>query len=309
MLYIILALSLITTALTQFLLGLYTAWWNIPVFIGLFCAEFIVWSAIIFGIMFLWSLTVNKSKERNHVSNFYRWLFVESIRMSLLFLNVRVHIEGADKIPKDQRYLFVANHLSNYDPMSVLGTLHKEKIVFISKPENFNIPLVGALMYKTGFMAIDRDHVRNAIVTINKAADYIKSGESNVFIFPEGTRNRTDTPLLEFRNGAFKIATKAGCPIVVAAISETEKVKHNIPKRSDVYIKIVEVIPAEQVKAMRTADISDDVWHKIYANITHGTKTPENANPVSKKEEKASNETKDGVKDTDSNTDKTEEQW
>ena len=152
-------------------------------------------------------------------------------------------------------------------------------------------------------MAIDRDHVRNAIVTINKAADYIKSGESNVFIFPEGTRNRTETPLLEFINGAFKIATKAGCPIVVAAISETEKVKHNIPKRSDVYIKIVEVIPAEQVKAMRTADISDDVWHKIYANITHGVKTPENANPVSKKDGKASKESKESQDDGNDNND------
>ena len=48
----------------------------------------------------------------------------------------------------------------------------------------------------------------------------IKRGES-VFIFPEGTRNRneTDLPLLPFHEGSFRIATKAGCPIVPVAIT------------------------------------------------------------------------------------------
>lgn len=266
------ALALVSTTLTHLLCKMYISPWNILTFIGMFIGCFIINVAVYFLILFLWSFTVNKNKERTKVSCFHRSLFVETITMALTFLNVHVHIEGKEKIPKDQRYLVVANHLSNYDPMSVLSSLRKEKIVFISKPENFNIKMVGSLMHMSGFMAIDRDNVRNAMKTINKAADYIKSGESNIFIFPEGTRNRTEKPLLEFRNGAFKIATKAQCPIVVLALSETEKVKHNIPRRSDVYVKVVDVISAEKVAEMRTADISDMVWHEIYDNITHGKK-------------------------------------
>lgn len=265
-------LSLISTVLTHVLCKMYTSPWNILTFIGMFIGCFISCIAVYFLVLFLWSFTVNKKKERTKVSNFHRTIFVETITMALTLLNVHVHIEGKEKIPKDTRYLLVSNHLSNYDPMSVLSALRKEKIVFVSKPENFNIKMVGSLMHMSGFMAIDRDNVRNAMKTINKAADYIKSGESNIFIFPEGTRNRTEKPLLEFRNGAFKIATKAQCPIVVLALSETEKVKHNIPRRSDIYIKVVDVIPAEKVKEMRTGDISDLAWNEIYNNITHGKK-------------------------------------
>ena len=270
MIYIILVLSLTASLLINYFCNLFLHWWNILTIPAIAAGSFVVLSGLYLLVLLVWSFTVDKTKERKGISPFFRWLFVQTDILCLFYTNVHVHIEGKEKIPKDQRYLIVANHLSNYDPMSILSSLRKERIVFISKPENFNIKMVGALMHKAGFMAIDRDNVKNAIVTINKAADIIKRQEANIFIFPEGTRNRTEKPLLEFRNGAFKIATKAGCPIVIAAISETEKVKKRIPLRSDVYVKIVEVIPAEKVKEMRTADISEYAWNQIYANITHG---------------------------------------
>lgn len=275
MIYIFLALSIVASVLINVLCNLMPHWWNVLTIPGIAIGAFILISGFYMLFLFLWSFTVDKTKERKGISSFFRWLFVQTDIFCLFWTNVHVHIEGKEKIPKGERYLIVSNHLSNYDPMSILSSLRKEKIVFISKPENFNIKMVGALMYKAGFMAIDRDNVKNAIVTINKAADIIKRQEANIFIFPEGTRNRTETPLLEFRNGAFKIATKAGCPIVIAAVSETEKVKKRIPRRSDVYVKIIEVIPAEKVKEMRTADISEYAWNLIYANITHGKKTEE----------------------------------
>ena len=98
---------------------------------------------------------------------------------------------------------------------------------------------------------------------------------SCVFIFPEGTRNRTEEPLLEFKNGAFKIATKAECPVVIIAISGTEFVKKRIPRRSDVYIKIVDVVSAEKAKELKTAGLSEHAFKLIYDNISHGKKKEE----------------------------------
>lgn len=270
MLYILFALAVLSAIGTHVLFGWYTSWIFIPVFIGVLLAWILIWELIWWGFVAILALFVNKKKEVTKVSKLYRWAFVETIQICLFIVNAHVHIEGAEKIPKDQRFLVVANHLSNYDPMSILHALKKHTIMFISKPENFNIPLVGRIMHKTGFMPIDRDHVKNAIVTINKAADYIKNDETSVFIFPEGTRNRTEAPLLEFKNGAFKIATKAGCPLVIIAISGTEKVKKRIPRRSDIYLKVVDVIPAEKVKEMRTGDLSDYAYKMIEENITHG---------------------------------------
>ena len=277
MLYILTALGILSAIGTQLLFKWYTSPWHILVFAGMLFAWIIIWEVIYWVILFLWSLTVNKQKEVTKPSKFYRWIFVESVRIALFYLNVHVHVEGKEKLPKPgTRFLVVANHLSNYDPMSVMYALRQHMLVFVSKPENFNIPLTGAIMHKTGFMAIDRDSVKNAIVTINKAADYIKNDLSSVFIFPEGTRNRTEQPLLEFKNGAFKIATKAECPVVIIAISGTEFVKKRIPRRSDVYIRIVDVVSPEKVAELKTAGLSEHAYKLIYDNITHGKETKEN---------------------------------
>jgi 1-acyl-sn-glycerol-3-phosphate acyltransferase len=43
-------------------------------------------------------------------------------------------------------------------------------------------------------------------------------------IYPEGTRNRTDLPLKEFHDGAFKLAKETGVPILPALIFNTKKI-------------------------------------------------------------------------------------
>jgi len=271
MLYILFAFGFLSAIGTNILFKWYTSPWHILYFAGTLLLWTVIWELVWWAFVAVCALFVNKKKEVNEPSKFYRWVFVETVRIALFFVNVRVHVEGAEKLPKPgTRFLVVSNHLSNYDPMSVIYALRKHMLVFVSKPENFNIPLVGSIMHKTGFMPIDRDHVKNAIITINKSADYIKNDKTSVFIFPEGTRNRTQTPLLEFKNGAFKIATKAQCPVVIIALSGTEFVKKRIPRRSDVYLKIVDVVSTEQVKEMRTNDLSDHAFKCIYDNITHG---------------------------------------
>lgn len=273
MLFILTALGFLSAIGTHVLFKWYTSPWHILVFVGVLLAWIIIWEAIWWLFLLINALVIDKNKEVTKPSKYHRWMFVETVQIVLFFLNVHVHVEGAEKLPKPgERFLVVANHLSNYDPISILYVLRKHFLVFVSKPENFNIPMVGSLMHKVGFMAIDRENVKNAIVTINKAAGYIKEDKASVFIFPEGTRNRTETPLLEFRNGAFKIATKAECPVVIVAISGTEFVKKRIPRRSDVYIKIVDVVSPEKVKELKTAGLSDHAFKLIYDNISHGKK-------------------------------------
>ena len=57
---------------------------------------------------------------------------------------------------------------------------------------------------------------------ILSGCEEIKSGTS-ICIFPEGTRNRNEDELdlLPFHEGSFKIATKAKCPIIPIAISNS----------------------------------------------------------------------------------------
>ena len=84
---------------------------------------------------------------------------------------VRTHIHGMDKLPTGERFLFVCNHRSMFDPLIVMSKLRDYNISFISKPSNMRIPIVGRVSYGAGFLPIDRENNRNALKTILTAAD------------------------------------------------------------------------------------------------------------------------------------------
>ena len=180
---------------------------------------------------------------------------------------VRPVVTGVEKLPKDGRFLFVSNHCSIFDPMIVMDRLRDFNVSFISKPENMAIPIVGKTLYGAGFLAIDRENDREALKAILKAADFLKRGVCSIGLYPEGTRTKTGK-LLPFHAGSFKIAQRGNAPVVVAAIQGSEKVGRNFPfRRTVVNLDILEVIPAEKVKAMTTQDLSAYCRNRIAEHL------------------------------------------
>ncbi len=58
----------------------------------------------------------------------------------------------------------------------------------------------------------------------------------------------------------FKIAQEAKVPIVIMSVSGSDAVKKNAPwRRSDVTLRILEVLPAEQICTERTSAIGNTV--------------------------------------------------
>ena len=169
---------------------------------------------------------------------------------------VRVRLTGAEKLPQQGRYVLVCNHRSMFDPLTAEVALGGRTLAFISKPSNLKIPFVGKLAYGAGFLPIDRENDRNALRTILTAADYIKRDFCSIGIYPEGTRSKTKE-LLPFHAGSFKIAQKAGVPLAVACTAGTQLVHRHFPfKPTDVSIDILEVLPVERVKAMKTQELA-----------------------------------------------------
>ena len=208
-----------------------------------------------------------KKKEYDKNSKYYRFLLHSSTAVGLKLARIKIHTSGIEKIPKDSRYLLVCNHRSKFDPIITWHILHDPDIAFISKPENFNVPIFGRIIRKCCFLAIDRENAKNAILTINKAAELIKKDEVSVGVYPEGTRNYEEG-LLPFHNGVFKIAQLAKVPIVVVAMRGTDNIKTNYPlKRSHVYFDVVDVLSEEYVKSNRTAAIGDLVREEIETKI------------------------------------------
>lgn len=220
------------------------------------CAAYIL-------LLIVSALLVSGKREYERNSPFYRFLLYSATACCIKLLRIHVHTEGLEELPKSGRFLLVSNHRSNFDPILTWHILKKYDLAFISKPENFKIPIFGRIIRKCCFLPIDRENPRNALQTVEKAARLIERDEVSIGVYPEGTRSR-QCVLLPFHNGVFKIAQMANVPIVVAAIEGTEKIHLNcFRRRTDVQLRIVDVMPVEFVQANRTAAIGERMRSKL----------------------------------------------
>jgi 1-acyl-sn-glycerol-3-phosphate acyltransferase len=139
---------------------------------------------------------------------------------------MKVTVKGYENIDAKKPYVFVSNHASMFDiPTVVVALRGNVNIVF--KKELTRIPIWGWALKYGHFIMIDRSNARDAIESIERAAQSIRNG-SSVILFPEGTRT-TDGKLQTFKRGAFSLAVKAGVPVVPIIVNGTFKI---LPKGS-----------------------------------------------------------------------------
>ena len=254
----------------MFLIWLFLAVAIAAALLLIFLAKVTVWQGLLLGFavfvlahvmyllyLYVVSLSVDRNKPLERQNPICRAGTAHVISALCAYCGVRAHMTGLEKLPEDQTFLLVCNHRSMFDPCVIIDRLRHWNISFISKPSNLQIPVIGRIAYTAGFLPIDRENNRNALKTILQAADYLKRGVCSMAVYPEGTRSRGEE-MLPFHPGCFKVAQRAGVPLVVAAVSGTEKVKRNILlKGTDVYLDILEVIEPERVKAMSTNELAD----------------------------------------------------
>ena len=226
---------------------------------------YVVLAALYIFISFLISLTVDKNKEYDKHSRFYGVYFSLLLEFVVYIMGARkIEVKGMERLPKDRKFLFVSNHISIYDTFIQIAALRKYPIAFISKPENFNIPNGHKFMVRCRYMALDRQNVRSGAMITKKASEMIASGDTSVGVYPEGTRNRTDDTLIEFKPGCFKIAVWAKSPIVVSVVRNTNMIRKNGPlRRTTVELEILDVMEYEDFKDLSTIEIGEIVREKM----------------------------------------------
>lgn len=133
----------------------------------------------------------------------------------LTLAGIRHRVVGREHIPREA-VVFCSNHESNVDPAVLFQTLHR-RLHVLYKAELHNFPIMGAAFDAGGFVAVDRSDREQAIASIARGAESIRSGNS-FLIFPEGTRSRSGE-LLPFKKGGFIMAIQAQAPIVPVAVS------------------------------------------------------------------------------------------
>ena len=160
----------------------------------------------------------NKNAKDYSSLRIVQWGF----KVILKITGVKTTVIGEENIP-DEAVLYIGNHRSFFD---ILLTYVRCKRLtgFIAKKEMEKVPSLSTWMRMLYCLFLDRENPREGLKTILKAIDYVKQGVS-IFIFPEGTRNKgEELSMLPFKDGAFKISTKTGCPIIPVSLNNTSAI-------------------------------------------------------------------------------------
>jgi len=132
----------------------------------------------------------------------------------------RIRVYGTENVREDQTYVYMANHSSLIDTPALFAYLPFQFRI-MAKKELFYMPFMGWHLWTAGNFPIDRSDPRKTARSLRKVIEGVRAGKS-LAVFPEGTRT-PDGNLQEFKQGAFKIAVRAGVPIVPVSIRGTFK--------------------------------------------------------------------------------------
>ncbi len=256
--------SLVVCTATQAFESL--AWlWQLPL---TFAGSFLV--LVLAGFAFLLYLCsrVDQSVPQEEDDRLYRIVTELVIGAALPFLRIHVKKTGMEKVPQTGRFLVVANHTNDSDPIIMLDAFRGRQLAFVSKRENATMFVIGPMMHKILCQLINRENDREALKTILRCIQILKEDKASVAVFPEGGID-DDGLLHHFRPGVFKIAQKAGVPIVVCTLKNTKEVVHNIfhLRPSYVELNVLETIPVEELKGITTVEIAERCHDLMAADL------------------------------------------
>jgi 1-acyl-sn-glycerol-3-phosphate acyltransferase len=149
----------------------------------------------------------------------YRWA-MGIVRIGARAVGLRRVIHGREHICTQKQYIFLANHLSNLDPVVLLPEIPVRITVFI-KRSLLKIPILGYCMRLASFIPVDRSGDADAARASVLNAEQVLATGVSVVSFVEGTRSR-DGRLLPFKKGPFYLAMATNAPIVPVSIYGTE---------------------------------------------------------------------------------------
>ncbi len=126
----------------------------------------------------------------------------------ILFPTKIIHKENLPK--RGTKAIVTSNHFSNWDVV-VYDIFLCRKFKYMAKKELFDNKFAGFFVKAFGGFPVDRENLSPS--TFKIVMNELKSNRQ-IFIFPEGTRNKSETnELLEIKSGFLAVASKGDCDI------------------------------------------------------------------------------------------------
>lgn len=177
-------------------------------------AALIVTLIIILGVplYFLLFTTNIFGKQTPHMAHM---ISIAMAKIIFIFYFTRVKVIRKNNLKKNGVYIFVSNHTSLLDvPFCAIVT--PVTFRYLSKEELTKVPLFGYIIRKL-YLSVNRKDEVSRARSLEKMKQSLQDGIS-IYLFPEGTRNKTNEPLKKFYDGAFKLSLETGIPLVPMTI-------------------------------------------------------------------------------------------
>lgn len=158
--------------------------------------------------------------------------FVLKITTVFLF---RVKVVGKENIEKGKAYIVCPNHISNWDPPTMVAALKRNDVYILAKEDLFINKFVKWLAKKTKVLPVKRG--KQDVGLLKTSVKALKENHI-VLLFPEGTRNGI-AKKGKLQNGAILMSLMSDAPIIPVGMQAKKlykpfsKVKINIGKPMD----------------------------------------------------------------------------
>jgi 1-acyl-sn-glycerol-3-phosphate acyltransferase len=199
-------------------------------------------------------LVVSLTRERRRAARFAR----AGARLTLMAAGVPVHIENGEilsELEKSGPWIFAPNHSSYLDIYVTLAFL-PAGARFVAKGEALDMPLIGAIIRRSGQFAFDRSDPEARIRQSEEVNQALRAGES-VAIFPEGTFTPA-TGIRPFQLGTFKAAVDTQrpiCPVAIRGARQILRDETHLPRPGRVTVTFGPLV--------RPDPSAGNDWHEI----------------------------------------------
>lgn len=152
----------------------------------------------------------------------------------ILRLIMRIRVRGLENLPKTGAYIFVSNHVTYIDPLTIAYVVYiraKRAPHFLAKEGLFRVPIFGKVITAVGQIPIYRTSGNSNDEPLRAARAFLEAGHT-LLIFPEGSLTRDpDLWPMRGRSGAIRLALEAGVPIVPVAHWGDQEILGNYSKK------------------------------------------------------------------------------
>ncbi|WKK79474.2 lysophospholipid acyltransferase family protein [Marivirga arenosa] len=236
----------------KFFQFIYTAWALIV---------FHVFMIILFPVFIIPSLISKKGT----------WISFKAIRLwSFLFSffnRIIYKVEGKSHFKRGQNYVIISNHTSFLDTPAIPQAIDAP-FKALAKKELTKIPVFGFLL-KMITEVVDRSNPASRQKSKNRLNEVLKN-ENSILVFPEGTMNRTDKPLQNFYDGAFRIAIDAQAPIlpvVIKGAAKLMKPSSFVMRPGKIHVKVLSPVSTEGLSQKDLPELKSKIVDQMQKEI------------------------------------------